>query len=71
MWVINMNHLKDAMKSKFTDRNFWIFAFKSNFKNFGLSEFEIKFPTEWYAYNAYFNSRIWDIADVLEKERTQ
>ena len=71
MWVINMNHLKDAMKSKFTDRNFWIFAFKSNFKNFGPSKFEIKFPIAWYAYNAYFNSRICNIADVLKIERMQ
>ena len=68
-----MNHLKDAMKSKFTDRNFLIFAqaVKSNFKNFGLNKFEIKFPIEWYAYYAYLNSRICNIADVLKIELMQ
>ena len=74
---MHMSHkyesFKNAMKSKFTDRNFLIFAqaVKSHFKNFSLTKFEIKFPIEWYAYYAYFNSRICNIADVLKIERMQ
>ena len=71
--VINMTHLKDAMKFEYTDRKFWNFAWvvKSNFKNFGLIEFKIKFHIEWYAYHAHSNSRICNIEDVLKIEHTQ
>ena len=41
MLIIYMTHLKDAMKSDFTDHNFLFFAQagKSNFKNFCFTEF--------------------------------
>ena len=43
-----MTYLKDYMKSEFVDRIFLIFAWalNSNFKNFDLTEFKIKFPIE-------------------------
>ena len=36
-----------------------------------LTEFKIKFPIEWYAYHAYFTSRIRNIEDVLKIEHTR
>ena len=76
-WIMHVSHkydsFKDATKSEFTDSNFLFFAWAvtSNFKNFGLTYLQIKFLIEWYAYHAYFSSRICNIADVLKMEHTQ
>ena len=51
---------------KFLRRRFNQISKKNN-----LTEFKIKFPIEWYAYNAYFISRTRNIEDVLKIEHTQ
>jgi len=51
---------------KFLRRRFNQISKKNN-----LTEFKIKFPIEWYAYNAYLISRIRNIEDVLKIEHTQ
>ena len=73
MWVKNMTHFKDATEFEFPDRNFQIFAraLISKVKNFYGTEFEIKFPIEWYASHAYCTPKIRNIADVPKIERMQ
>jgi len=52
MWVIAMIHRSDAVKSVVQNHilsNFCV-GVVIKFKNFDLTEFEIKFAIDWYAY---------------------
>ena len=73
MWVIDVTHRSDAVKSVIQNHILSKFCVGGDikFKKFDFIELKIKIAIDWYAYHQYRDSRIKNIADVLKIEHTQ